>query len=152
MWADTLCNDIRIKRRLATHNKCNAVADSSLQTFLLLGSSSYKQNTPSMNCTFVSYLTCFHLILFQINMFWLKQMYQFPEQIFFYRKQSWNQSKACLQLLQCHRLSTMINRQWQKPIKCCKQNAYIGDLTSEIRAWAVRRVIRVRGNPRSNRG
>ena len=42
---------------------------------------------------------------------------------------SWHQSKAFPVSYQCHRLSTVIHRQWQESVKCCKQHA---DGPSEI--------------------
>ena len=39
-------------------------------------------------------------------------------------KYSWHQSKAAPVSFQCHRLSTVIHRQWQESVKCCcKQHA-----------------------------
>ena len=45
------------------------------------------------------------------------QIKYFPE------KYSWHQSKAFPVSFQCHRLSTVIHRQWQESVKCCKQHA-----------------------------
>ena len=46
------------------------------------------------------------------------QIKYFPE------KYNWHQSKAFPVSFQCHMLSTVIHRQWQESVKCCKQHAY----------------------------
>ena len=43
--------------------------------------------------------------------------------IFLKKQYSWYQSKAVPVSFQCHRLSTVIHRQWHESVKCCKQHA-----------------------------
>ena len=62
----------------------------------------------------------FEIILFHFiwNLFILKKTFIKSDNKYFPQKYSLHQSKAAPVSLQCHRLSTVIHRQWQESVKC----------------------------------
>ena len=67
------------------------------------------------------YYFCLLIELWTINRFNLNL--SIPRINISFRKYRWHQSRAFPVSIQCHRLSTVIHRQWQEPTKCCKQLA-----------------------------
>ena len=120
----------------------------------------------------------FHFDTILLYSIWNKKFqlkkFQFSEKIYFLKKIQMTPIPGFPVSLQCHRLSTVIHRQWREPVvelniswnvittwlTRFQRNAFygpeingypivcIGDLTFEIRAWPVRHVIRTRENSR----
>ena len=103
--------------------------DSSLLTFLLLEPPPPPRPLQS-KCTLVNKMCIvlyFEIILF--HFIWneylsiKKNTLINSEDKCFPQKHSWHQSKTAPVSFQCHRLSTVIHRQWQESVKCCNLHA-----------------------------